>query len=101
MHAVPVTNHVLSKGQTSSNAMRKYKYVDTVINNLRDDHNDTATITSTFDTSPEATAIPSLSSMKGLSQEPYRFVVDTDSIPYVIDTGANHIIVMMREIYVI
>ena len=31
--------------------------------------------------------------MRGLTQEPYCFVVDTDSIPYIIDTGANRIIV--------
>ena len=33
------------------------------------------------------------SHLTSLRQHPYCFIVDTDSVPYIIDTGANRIIV--------
>ena len=93
MHAVPGTNHVLFKGHTSLDKTRQHKYVDTIITKLKNDHNNTNTNIPTSNTTSEAAALPSPSSMRGLQQEPYCFVVDTDSIPYIIDTGANRIIV--------
>ena len=91
VHAVPGTNHVLFKGHTSLDKTRQHKYVDTIINKLEKDNN--IITKSASNTISEAAALPSPLSTRGLQQEPYCFVVDTDSIPYIIDTGANRIIV--------
>ena len=93
VHAIPGTNHVLLKGHSSLDKTRQHKYVDTIINKLEHDHNNTINNIPISNTISEAATQPSPLSTRGLQQEPYCFVVDTDSIPYIIDTGANRIIV--------
>ena len=43
VHTVLGTNHVFFKGHTSLDKTRQHKYVDTIINKLENDHNNTIT----------------------------------------------------------
>ena len=89
-HALPGTNHVLVHDQSSLDLHRQQNYVNTIVSNLKETTCNIAPPTvcnsvtsSTGDTKP---TFP-------INNEPHCFLVDTDSIPFVIDSGANRIIV--------
>ena len=92
---IPGTNHVFIKREGSSDLSCQRKYINTIIEKLNDDHNDATVLASKFksDANTKTLSSPSISSVRGLPQEPYCFVIDKDCVPYVIDTGANRIIV--------
>ena len=99
---MPGTNHVLIQGHASSDGHRQHKYVKTIIDNVNNSHSDampshpTSVSDATAATSSSPTLDfdgPTFSSPSRLRQEPFCFVVDTDSVSYIIDTGANRIIV--------
>jgi hypothetical protein len=91
VHALPGTNHaILFNGKPSLDVHHQQRYVETVINN---------SITASegsghFYASPANVPPDPL-----LTAEPYCFVADTDSFPFVIDTGANWFIVNDRSLF--
>ena len=90
IHAMPGTNHSIIKGQASLDIARQQKYIKTIIDKISNDSNISSSSSST--NIPPPSQSPSSASV-GTRTEPFCFIVDTDSVPYVIDTGANRIIV--------
>ena len=81
IYAIPGTNYSIVKGDPSRDISRQLKYVKTVIDqtsNLVDIHPSVPTI--------------SKAPHPGMRNNPIYFIADTDSVNYVIDIGANRII---------
>ena len=89
MYAIPGTNHARIQEEVSLDQARQHTYVRTIVQHLNDSNAQACSSTS----SAYTTASPSQSYIGGLSCEPYYFIVDIDSVPYVIYTGANCIVV--------
>jgi hypothetical protein len=95
-YLLPGTNHAVIIGDSSNDALRQYAYIQTAINDAAANHpvspDPDATKTSDLPTANAAEA-------DNLRQAPYCFVADTDSIPYVIDTGANRVIINNAKLF--
>jgi hypothetical protein len=78
--ALPGTNHVLVN-EPSLDSFRQQALQTTVVDNIT-----RAVPASSF-------ALPTTDDAKSLPTTPYCFAFDTDSVPYVLDTGANRMIV--------
>ena len=81
-YSMPGTGHALIPGEASTNTLRQYRYVDTVMRKLKDQHSMNV-------------ALPSgspITNTEALKTNPVVFISDTDSIHFVIDTGANRLI---------
>ena len=97
-HAIPGTNHVLVKGDTSSDKTREQNYVNAIFESL-DDNRSSGTISKSTPATTETTSTPTVGSVlkkaaiTDIRTEPYCFLADIDSVSYVLDTGANRIIV--------
>ena len=99
-HAIPGTNHILINGEGSNDFTRQTKYVKTIIDTVNASHTTPSFLSSDLDNATANNALPIVEPSKSpttpstsLRQHPYSFIVDTDSVPYIIDTGANRIIV--------
>ena len=105
VYAIHGTNHAFIQGASSSGRYRQQKHVSTIIANLKeqttsapiDTSNTPASIGANATASTDAnTHLPSSSipsERDGLRQEPYCFIVNCDSIAFVIDIRANEITV--------
>ena len=91
IHAMPGTNHSIVKGRASLDITRQRKYIKTIVDKVSNDSDISSSSSSSANIPPtsQSSSSPSI----GTGTEPFCFVVDTDSVPYVIDTGANRIIV--------
>ena len=81
VYAISGSNHVMIRGKTSGDSVRQQKYVDTIVTN--------ASMTNPLNI-PETLNedVP-----RDIKRHPCCFVADTDSVRYILDTGANRIIV--------
>jgi hypothetical protein len=89
------TNHVIISGESSLDQARQHTYVNTIVDAAVSNHPDAdEIIATTVDgvTPPESNV--------GLQYLPYCFIADTDSVEYIIDTGANRIIINNRKLFV-
>jgi hypothetical protein len=83
VYAIPGTNHALVTGGSSLDRHQQYNYVDTMVNAAvaaSSDPNKPIVLDGTT-SAPEPDA--------KLKKLPYCFVADTDSVAYVLDTGAS------------
>ena len=87
---MPGTNHSIVKGQASLDIARQKTYIKTIVNKLSND-SDISSLSSSPNIPP--TSQPSSSPSISMRTEPFCFVVGTDSVPYIIETIANRIIV--------
>jgi hypothetical protein len=91
VHALPGTNHaILFNGKPSLDVHRQQRYVKTVVNNA---------ITASEGSGHYYASPANISANQLLTTEPYCFVADTNSFPFVIDTGANRFIVNDRSLF--
>ena len=88
---MPGSNHVLIKGHALSDISRHRKYINKIITKLN--NNTTATDNASSTSDIDITSTKSKTNIGRLSQDPYCFIVDTDDISFIIDTGANRIVV--------
>ena len=89
VHTLPGTNHAIIQSERSTNTACQYKYIDTIINQLRSNN----PVPTAFGSTYTPREVGSLSTYVHLRQEPVCFIADTDSVSYTIDIAANHIIV--------
>ena len=85
VYSLPGTNHALIQLESSNGSFRQCKYVDTVFINTPDSISALDNITNPFtadDAYPDT----------NLCCTPFSFIADTNSNSYVLDTGANNII---------
>jgi hypothetical protein len=85
-YSLPGTNHAIVVGDSSGSPIRQHAYAETAI---------AQTIASQNDLYAVGTDIQGDGNLKAanhLQQIPYCFIADTDSVPYVLDTGANRVI---------
>ena len=85
MYTLPGTNHPLIQGYSSNDYFCQWKYIYTTIYNSTDINSDLDNISNPVtanDAYPDA----------NFRCTPFIFISDTDSTTYVINTGANHII---------
>jgi hypothetical protein len=92
VHALPGTNHVIISDDASLDQARQHAYVDTIVD---------ATVTHHLDRDdPIAIGMPAAQRPdEKLRHLPYCFVADTDSVEYIIDTGANRIIINNAKLF--
>ena len=79
---MPGCNHAICVGDSSNDQVRQLKYAETVIQHQYDQA--IAHDPAPKDPSPDPSSIKT---------EPYCFVADTNSVQYIVDTGANRVIV--------
>jgi hypothetical protein len=95
-YAIPGINHIIVSGESSLDQARQHAYVNTIVDAaaVSNSPNMDNIITTTIDgvTPPEPNV--------GLRYLPYCFIADTDSVEYIIDTGANRIIINNRKLFV-
>ena len=83
VYALPGTNHALISSESSADSHRQQAYVRSIISNL----------TGSAGAPPsDLNPATSLSPPPELRNTPHCFVADTDSTPYIVDTGANRVI---------
>ena len=85
LYSLPVHNHSLIQGEYSNESFRQGKYVKTAICNTTDIVSVIGNISNTFTAD---NAYP----YENLRRTTFSFLFDTDSTSYVLDTGANRII---------
>lgn len=83
-------NHLMIKGDSSTDTFKQQQYIQTIIDGINNQSENTIP---TFTSGPVHCLSQDNVDTSNLNQTPYCFITDTDSIPYVIDTGANRIIV--------
>ena len=83
IYAIPGTNYSIVKGDPSRDTSRQLKYAKTVI--------DQTLSSNSIDIYPSIPTIPK-APPPGIRNDPICFIADTDSVNYIIDTGANRII---------
>ena len=93
VHSLPGTNYCFVNSSSHTSAEQQ-KYVDHIITNMASDHHipesSALSLSSTSEYSPSHTVHHSHDI---LPTEPYCFIADTDSVSFVVDSGANRIIV--------
>jgi hypothetical protein len=93
IYAIPGTNHALVTGGSSLDRHQQHNYVDTMIN---------AAVTANSDPDEpialDGTTLAPEPNAK-LKKLPYCFIADTDSVAYVLDTGANRLIINNAKIF--
>jgi hypothetical protein len=85
--ALPGTNHPIIPGEASLDLTRQRAYVNAAVNasvSTSSGPTDPTALDATAKNSPDAKLLRCL---------PYCFVADTNSIPFVLDTGANRVII--------
>ena len=97
-YAIPGTNYAFLGGHQSNDLGRQNKYIKTIIDGFRrksdnDDNPSCNSAEQNINNVATTTPLTSVSPSTALKNEPFCFVVDTDSIPFILDTGANRIIV--------
>jgi hypothetical protein len=92
VHTLPGTNHALVSGDTSLDQARQHSFVNNIVD-------ETVSNLSDPDDLIACPTTAALRSGKSLRRLPYCFVADTDSVKYVIDTGANCIIIQNKKIF--
>jgi hypothetical protein len=91
-HALPGTNHAIVPGEASLDLTHQQAYVDAAV-----DASVSTSSGSPYPIALNATAEnPPYAKLRCL---PYCFVADTDSIPFVLDTGANHVIINNAKLF--
>jgi hypothetical protein len=95
-YSPPGTIHAVIIGDSSNDALRQYTYIQTAIDDATENH--------PISGDPDATEMSDLPTANAaqtvnLRHTPYCFVADTDSIPYVIDTGANRVIINDAKLF--
>jgi hypothetical protein len=89
-YALPGTNHAfLSGGGPSLDSHHQQSYLETALRNSMTTRLNTPYFADTANALPDP----------GLSAEPYCFVADTDSFPFIIDTGANRFIINDKSLF--
>ena len=87
IYCIPGANHALISGSTPSlDATRQQNYIQSIVQRITESTNDSCnhTIALSADTpTPD----------ESLSTRPFCFVADTDSFPFVLDSGANRFII--------
>jgi hypothetical protein len=91
--SLPGTNHVLIRGESSNNTSRQQAYAQTIINNKIAYH---APVDDSEATSNTAADAPQ---DELLRQQPHCFIADTNSVPYVLDSGANRVILNDAKLF--
>ena len=86
VYAIPGSNHAIMP-ESSKDPVRKQNYVDTVVKNISGNH------LGTILTASDHVSNQPQHSDKKTQCYPRCFIVDTDSISFIIDTGANWFIV--------
>ena len=83
VYAIPGTNHVLAHNSPPKDIGRQLKYIDHIMSSVSKEIQTTPNPISKSTKEPEPTH----------KSQPRCFVADTDSVKFIIDTGANRIIV--------
>ena len=89
VHIVQGTSYALVKGDQSLDISRQQKYVNSLIDQLdtiNSEENQNLALVTTQ-------SVPKSTPTSLLRQDPVSFIADTDSVLYIIDTGANRIVV--------
>jgi hypothetical protein len=91
VYAIPGTNHALIPGGSSLDRHQQHNYVDTMVNSAVAANSDP----------DEPIALDGIASAPDskLKNLPYCFVADTDSVAYVLDTGANRLIINNAKLF--
>ena len=89
VYAVPGTNHVMISGETSKDIYRQKAYVNTMVKNIVSQCDTANAFRANIPPNHEEQSHPT----HKINQLPHCFVADTDSIGFVLDTGANRVIV--------
>jgi hypothetical protein len=94
-YSLPGTQHViLVAGEHSNDTSRQRAYANTVIDHTVSAHTDTYTLGATNQADDATTTTE-----EKLHKIPYWFVADTESVPHVLDTGANRIILNDAKLF--
>jgi hypothetical protein len=88
-YALPGTNHALVSNQPSRDSYRQQSYVQTAISNM------TSNPVTDEPTGMPANAAPD----EHRRNTPYCFIADTDSTPYIVDSGANRVILNDAKLF--
>ena len=92
IYAIPGTNHLLVEGQKSLDNAKQQHYTKVMMNKIRENQtNDISHQPLNICTNGDVNQ--HLPTPDHYNNEPYCFVADTDSQQYIIDTGANRVIV--------
>jgi hypothetical protein len=94
VYAIPGTNHAIVTASSSLDQHRQHNYVNTIINSVVAANSDPDEVTALSGTT---TASQPDAKLKKL---PYCFIADTDSVAYVLDTGANHLILNNAKLFI-
>jgi hypothetical protein len=94
VYAIPGTNHAIVTKESSLDRYQQHNYVNTMVN---------ATVAANSDPD-ESIALGGTSSTSEpdakLKKLPYCFIADTDSVTYVLDTGANRLILNNAKLFI-
>ena len=91
-YALPGTNHALLSNQPSRDNSRQQAYVQTSIDNM--------TSATSNQAADRPTGLPANTEIDANRRTtPYCFVADTDSIPYIVDSGANRVILNDAKLF--
>ena len=95
VYSMPGTNHVFVEGHRSNDIGRQNKYIKTIVDGFHRHSKDTFASDTTDDNNKDGNTLRNTTSSheNNINMQPFCFIADTDSIPFVIDTGANRIIV--------
>jgi hypothetical protein len=86
VHSLPGTNYAIVSGRTSLDKARQFQSIDTVIRQVVASVRTTDTPAAMSSETSKAPSEPPLSL-------PFCFVADTDSFPFILDSGANRFII--------
>jgi hypothetical protein len=93
IYSLPRTNPALISTETSNDPSRQHAFVQTVIDNTVTSHTTIDDDETTINHAANAT------NDEILRQQPFCFIANTDSVPYVLDTGANRIILNGAKLF--
>jgi hypothetical protein len=93
-YSLPSTNHAVIFGETSNDLSRQCAYTQTALDQTIDAHTDSYALGVDRSADGETKMTD-----QSISQIPFCFVADTDSVPYILDTGANRVILNDAKLF--